>query len=262
MKLLVIGALFAVATADRFGSGGQPRTPAVRYGTSAGAQSQYGSPSPGHGLKSRRRPFKSTLKPLDGGYNQNTRYYGQNQNGYSSQSSGRYGSRSNGYDSESNGGYSTSSNGGYSTSSNGGYSTSSSGGDNQQTSARYTPRYIGTSGQPPSRGYGRPEPTPAPQPYSFSYDVLDVLGNDYGAAEESNGEQVQGQYSVLLPDGRLQTVSYSVQADSGFVADVRYEGEARFLAADGEEQGRSSVTRGAGPSGVHRYGDNQDKSFI
>ena len=119
------------------------------------------------------------------------------------------------------------------------------------------PGTAGSFSQRSSRGgFGRPEPTPAPQPYSFSYDVLDVLGNDYGAAEASNGEQVQGQYSVLLPDGRLQTVSYSVEGDSGFVADVQYEGEARFPDRDGAERGRSSVTRGAGPDAQYGYGRN------
>ena len=29
--------------------------------------------------------------------------------------------------------------------------------------------------------------------------------------------QITGQYSVLLPDGRVQTVTYSVAPDTGFV---------------------------------------------
>ncbi|KAF0310913.1 hypothetical protein FJT64_018222 [Amphibalanus amphitrite] len=94
--------------------------------------------------------------------------------------------------------------------------------------------------------------TTTARPYSFSYDLVDVRGNDFGAAEESDGRQVQGQYSVLLPDGRLQTVSYAVEGDSGFVADVQYEGEARFVNEDGEEEGRSSVKMGRGPTGGYR----------
>ena len=43
------------------------------------------------------------------------------------------------------------------------------------------------------------------------YDVL-YLSNFYF--------KVTGQYSVLLPDGRIQTVTYSVAPDTGFVVSV------------------------------------------
>ncbi|XP_037086676.1 uncharacterized protein LOC119107355 [Pollicipes pollicipes] len=92
-------------------------------------------------------------------------------------------------------------------------------------------------------GYGETGP---PTPYSFSYDVLDVRGNDFGAAEESNGEE---------------TVSYSVEGDSGFVADVEYEGEAKFLNAYGEEEGRSNVKRGRGPTGGQGYGSSRGQKY-
>ena len=36
---------------------------------------------------------------------------------------------------------------------------------------------------------------------------------------------------MQLPDGRLQKVTYTVNGDSGFVADVTYEGEAQYAPA-------------------------------
>ena len=64
-------------------------------------------------------------------------------------------------------------------------------------------------------------------PYDFSWAVKDEpSNNDYAHQEKSDGEVVTGSYRVLLPDGRTQIVTYRVQGDSGFVAEVKYEGEA------------------------------------
>ena len=41
------------------------------------------------------------------------------------------------------------------------------------------------------------------------------------------GYLAQGQYFVSLPDGRIQTVTYNADAN-GYVADVKYEGEAHY----------------------------------
>ena len=51
----------------------------------------------------------------------------------------------------------------------------------------------------------------------------------YNADESRDGYSTKGSYSVALPDGRLQTVTYNV-ADgySGYVADVTYSGEAHY----------------------------------
>ena len=52
-------------------------------------------------------------------------------------------------------------------------------------------------------------------------------GNDFGQEEARSGYNTDGEYTVLLPDGRKQIVTYKVaDSESGYVADVRYEGEA------------------------------------
>ena len=68
----------------------------------------------------------------------------------------------------------------------------------------------------------------AAQPYSFEWAVKDAESyNDYSHSESSDGKVTSGSYRVLLPDGRTQIVTY--KDDSyGYVADVRYEGEARY----------------------------------
>ncbi|XP_042242120.1 cuticle protein 21-like isoform X3 [Homarus americanus] len=65
--------------------------------------------------------------------------------------------------------------------------------------------------------------------YNFNYAVKDdSSGNDFGHQETRDGDDTQGSYYVQLPDGRLQTVTYVVDGDSGYIADVKYDGEARY----------------------------------
>ncbi|XP_043279970.1 uncharacterized protein [Venturia canescens] len=61
-----------------------------------------------------------------------------------------------------------------------------------------------------------------PAKYQFEYEVKDHYGNDYGHKETRNGENTQGVYKVLLPDGRRQVVHY--EADShGYRPIITYE---------------------------------------
>ena len=66
-------------------------------------------------------------------------------------------------------------------------------------------------------------------PYSFGYDVKDdYYYTDFGHQESGDGKgNVDGSYRVLLPDGRTQIVTYKVDGYSGYMADVKYEGEAK-----------------------------------
>jgi len=65
--------------------------------------------------------------------------------------------------------------------------------------------------------------------YSFEYGVADsISGSQFGDQESRSGGLTQGQYQVALPDGRVQTVTYTVDGPSGYVANVEYSGEAVY----------------------------------
>ena len=68
-------------------------------------------------------------------------------------------------------------------------------------------------------------------PYNFGYVVRDdPTYNDFSHQETSASNAVTGTYKVALPDGRLQIVTYKADKD-GYIADVQYQGEAKFDAA-------------------------------
>ncbi|XP_066965737.1 cuticle protein 8-like [Macrobrachium rosenbergii] len=97
---------------------------------------------------------------------------------------------------------------------------------------------------PPQPLYRPPAPSTDPQPtyddgsseekekgepYEFEYSVEDPYkGLEFGHNSESDGNVVTGEYHVLLPDGRTQTVSYTADHYNGYQAEVTYEGEAQY----------------------------------
>ncbi|CAL4198058.1 unnamed protein product, partial [Meganyctiphanes norvegica] len=83
----------------------------------------------------------------------------------------------------------------------------------------------------PSQGYAPAPSYDEPAKYDFNYGVQDdYSGNNYGHNEARNGYDTTGSYYVSLPDGRVQKVTYTVNDDSGYVAEVSYEGEAQYPA--------------------------------
>ncbi|XP_042885418.1 pro-resilin-like isoform X2 [Penaeus japonicus] len=84
--------------------------------------------------------------------------------------------------------------------------------------------------RPPQRRYSSEESYESGEAkYDFDWAVRhEDSGNNFGHQEARDGDDTQGSYYVHLPDGRLQTVKYFVDGDSGYVAEVNYEGEARF----------------------------------
>ncbi|XP_013144141.1 PREDICTED: pro-resilin-like [Papilio polytes] len=71
-----------------------------------------------------------------------------------------------------------------------------------------------------------------PTPYEYKYDVEDPEKTLYFGANESGDAQgkVVGGYRVLLPDGRLMNVEYTVEGESGFVPKITFENNANPFA--------------------------------
>ncbi|KAL0859807.1 hypothetical protein ABMA27_010151 [Loxostege sticticalis] len=84
----------------------------------------------------------------------------------------------------------------------------------------------------PEQGYDRNaspfgrnvlEESSEPANYNFGYMVSDYQeGTDFGHHEERQEERAQGEYHVVLPDGRKQTVSYEAD-ERGFKPHISYE---------------------------------------
>merc|ERR1711934_89666 len=66
-----------------------------------------------------------------------------------------------------------------------------------------------------------------PSPYTYTYAVADDYSKANFQQSESNDGTgaVTGSYSVNLPDGRIQTVTYNANDLTGNVAEVTYSGE-------------------------------------
>merc|ERR1719245_2558417 len=86
--------------------------------------------------------------------------------------------------------------------------------------------------RPSYNSYDYPDSDPV---YQYGYNVAAAGGYDnpaiFAQDENRNGYETHGEYRVELPDGRTQIVTYQVNGDSGFIADVRYEGEASYAPA-------------------------------
>merc|ERR1711874_263460 len=93
---------------------------------------------------------------------------------------------------------------------------------------------MGADGPP---AYGAPpayHPAPAykpveklpPQPYAYEYSVADDYSKaNFKKTETQDAEgKVAGSFTIALPDGRIQTTTYTADHCNGFVAEVTYEG--------------------------------------
>lgn len=86
-----------------------------------------------------------------------------------------------------------------------------------------------------------------PEPFNFSYQVKDApTYTDFKHEANSDGKRVTGAYSVLLPDGRNQVVTYTAD-ENGYNAKVNYEGEAK--PQPGPQGGPAGGYSPSGPAG-------------
>ncbi len=114
------------------------------------------------------------------------------------------------------------------------------------------PVYAPAPAYAPIPAYG-PAPIYAdvPPAYDYGYAVNDgYSGANFAANENRNGYTTNGEYRVALPDGRTQVVTYNVlDAQSGYVADVKYEGQPIPYAAPAPAYGPAPIVPayGRGP---------------
>merc|ERR1712221_15223 len=102
--------------------------------------------------------------------------------------------------------------------------------------------------------YGAPAPYVEeklpPQPYAYEYGVAD----DYSKAnfkktetQDANGV-VAGSFTIALPDGRIQTTTYTADHVNGFVADVTYEGTPVYPPEPKEGYGHAPAYKAPAPA--------------
>merc|ERR1712113_128561 len=82
----------------------------------------------------------------------------------------------------------------------------------------------------PAPAYKAVEKPLPPQPYTYQYGVADDYSkaNFQKAESQDEGGNVQGEYTIALPDGRIQHTKYTADPLNGYIADVTYEGTAVF----------------------------------
>merc|ERR1719251_784221 len=83
---------------------------------------------------------------------------------------------------------------------------------------------------PPAYGAPAPAYQPVeklpPQPYAYESGVADDYSKaNFQKTESQDGNGVvTGSFVIALPDGRIQTTTYTADHHNGFVAEVTYEG--------------------------------------
>ncbi|GLG96037.1 Cuticle Protein RR-2 28 [Gryllus bimaculatus] len=145
----------------------------------------------------------------------------------------------------------------------GGRGLGGAGGSSYSAAAAGAPSRLGNG---PAPVYGAPgfggyngalsgtteDPLAEPANYEFQYEVQDFeSGTDFGHQESRQDEFAQGEYRVVLPDGRTQIVEYEATPE-GYKPQIRYEETAEGAAAAQRAEQRAQAIRDA-VSGLGGY---------
>merc|ERR1719333_1634514 len=106
-----------------------------------------------------------------------------------------------------------------------------------------------------------------PQPYKYEYGVQDDYTKAAFAKSESQNEvgAVTGSYKVNLPDGRIQTVTYTADPVHGYKAVVSYEGEPVYPPEPEEGYGnayKKQLRQQVGPPRVYRESPLPNPEYV
>merc|ERR1719439_551105 len=110
------------------------------------------------------------------------------------------------------------------------------------------PAYGAPPAYHPAPAYKPVEKLP-PQPYAYEYGVADDYSKaNFKKTETQDAEgKVAGSFTIALPDGRIQTTTYTADHYNGFVAEVTYEGTPVYPPEPKEGYGHAAPVYKAAP---------------
>ncbi|XP_063543218.1 pro-resilin-like [Cydia strobilella] len=100
-----------------------------------------------------------------------------------------------------------------------------------------------------------------PANYNFGYMVNDFEeGTDFGHHEERQDERAEGEYHVVLPDGRKQTVSYEAD-ERGFKPHISYEDTDASARSGGYDSNANNARSGHDSFGKGNHGNARSNGY-
>merc|ERR1712027_115672 len=111
------------------------------------------------------------------------------------------------------------------------------------------PAYGAPPAYHPAPAY-KPVETLPPQPFAYEYGVADDYSKaNFKKTESQDAEgKVVGSFVIALPDGRIQTTTYTADHYNGFVADVTCEGTPVYPPEPKEGYGHAPAYKAPAPA--------------